>query len=137
VEVRLHSLLTLAHIQVVSLTARPYLSTEKSLRYIMDRRFDGPFRAFGGREKCLRLPETEPRRFGGSDRRTVTTHSALSRLCRIQETRSIRRVPRGHKNQTKSHNCITESSQYPSTLTHFTSRYQFKNPDAVAILALA
>jgi hypothetical protein len=49
VEVRLHSL-TLAHIEVDSLTARQYLSTEKSLRYIMERQFGGPFRTFGGGE---------------------------------------------------------------------------------------
>jgi len=46
----------------------------------MDRRFGGPFRAFGGREKSLPLPETETRRFGGSARRTVTVYTALSRL---------------------------------------------------------
>ena len=37
-----------------------------------DRRSGGPFRASGGREKSLPQPETEPRRFGGSARRTVT-----------------------------------------------------------------
>jgi len=61
-----------------SLTALPYLSTEKILRYIKERKFGGLFRTFGGREKSLPLPETEPRRFGGSDRRTVTMQCAFS-----------------------------------------------------------
>jgi len=47
-EVRLHSL-TVTNIRVDNLMARPYLSTEKSFRYIMERKFGGPFRTFGGK----------------------------------------------------------------------------------------
>jgi hypothetical protein len=87
---------------VDSLTALPYLSTENSLRYIKESKFGGSFRTFGGREKSLPLPETEPRRLSGSDRRTVTMQCAVSPMQDTGNTFNKKGVLRSQKLNKKS-----------------------------------